>query len=313
MSSLFVNLNAPDGPLPGVFTIPRPDGPYFGRVIHAELDHHTPPFARKPPAFRHPHYHIVLVTSGQGEFDIDGELCPVHPGSIFFTTPRQSHQFLNAGEDNARYAEVTFELVHPDGRTLDLEFHDLLFAWTKQPCNPLTSRLLPPAFVNVLASQIGTLVDRGRATPRPDDLELGMLLMEILTTVFRGLFKQQTIPPDKIDRVRDIIRAGYRAELRLTTLAKESGLSPAHLSRRFKARFGRSPIDYQLDLRLRSACALMRTGDDPLAVIAAAVGFDDVYYFSRLFRRRLGEPPGAFRQRLRAGVKPRSKARQSKS
>lgn len=296
MPRLFVNLNPERAPLPGILTLARPDGLYFGRVIHAEVDHYTPPRARRPPPYEHSHYHVILVTSGKGAFEIDGKLWPTKPGAIFFSAPGQSHQFLNAGNDTTRYAEVTFEFVKSGGKTLDVDFHVLLSEWTKQPCEPVISRLLAPPAARVLASGIAALVDRGRAEPRPDDLELGVLLAEILIFAFREVFLDAAPPPDKIDRAREIIRSRYKEALDVPTLAKEVGLSPAHLSRRFKARFGRAPIDYQLDLRLRAACELLRTRPEPLSIIAAAVGFEDVYYFSRLFSRRLGQAPGEFRR-----------------
>ncbi|RRJ96371.1 AraC family transcriptional regulator [Opitutaceae bacterium TAV4] len=299
MSQLFVNLNTP-ARLPGILTVQQPEGPYYGRVIHAESNHYTPPQSRRSPPFVHNHYHIVLVTAGRGFFEIEGKNWSATPGEVFFTSPRQSHQFLNSGRDTTRYAEVTFEFVHPGSgstiKMLGLDFAGLLSAWTNRLCEPVLSRRLPKALARVLAGKIEALVNRGRASPQPDDLELGALLAEILTVVFRNVFRKEAAAPDKIDQVRDVIRTRYREELHLTTLAKDAGLSPSHLSRRFKARFGRSPISYQLELRLQSACELLRTRGESLAEIAAAVGFEDVFYFSRLFRRRLGEAPGSFRK-----------------
>ncbi|EIQ00547.1 DNA-binding domain-containing protein, AraC-type [Opitutaceae bacterium TAV1] len=300
MSQLFVNLND-SAHLPGILAVHQPEGPYYGRVIHAEFDHYTPPQSRRPPPFTHSHYHIVLATSGKGTFEIAEETWPASPGRAFFTSPRQSHQFLNSGHDTTRYAEVTFEFVHPDGKMLALDFTGLLSAWTNQPCQRVLSRQLPKALAGVLGGKIQALVNRGRASPQADDLELGAMLAEILTVVFRNIFRREAASaPDKIDQVRDVIRSHYRDNLNLTALAKQAGLSPSHLSRRFKARFGRSPISYQLELRLQSACELLRTRSEPLTEIAAAVGFEDVFYFSRLFRRRLGEAPGSFRRALQA-------------
>lgn len=308
MARLFVNLNPLDGRLPGILTVAHSGVLYFGRVIHAEVDHYAPARTRRPPSYEHAHYHIVLVTGGRGFFEIGGKLWPTKPGAIFFSAPGQLHQFLNAGNDTTRYAEVTFEFVTQGGDKLAIDFSELLSEWTKRSCDPVVCRQLTPPLARMIAGRIATLVDRGRAEPRPDDLELGALLTEILTFTYREVFQCEAAPPDQVDRLRDIIRSRYREELHLTALAKEVGLSAAHLSRRFKARFGRAPIDYQLELRLRSACELLRTREDSLAEIASAVGFEDVYYFSRLFRRRLGEAPGAFRRALRLGARDESSA-----
>ncbi|WP_052360775.1 AraC family transcriptional regulator [Geminisphaera colitermitum] len=298
MDRFFVNLNSVTDGLPGILTIPRPDGLYFGRVIRAKIDYQAPPRPRRPSPYHHMHYHIVLVTGGAGVFDISGELLPTKPGAVFFTSPGQPHQFTNVGRDTTRYTELTFEFVRADGQALDLAFAEMLSTWTKRRCNPVVRHQLLPAQARMLGGGIAALVNRGQAVPRPDDLELGGLAAEILTMLFRTVFQHGGPPPDKIDRARDIIRARYREKICLTALAKEVGLSPAHFSRRFKDRFGRAPIDYQLELRIRSACELLRTSSEPLASVAAAAGFDDVYYFSRLFRQRLGEAPGRFRRAI---------------
>jgi len=304
MRRLFVNLNAANAataPLPGILAVSRPEGPYFGRVIHAEADHYAPARSRRLPPYRHRHYHIVLVTEGSGFFAIDDAMHPAREGMVFLTSPRQPHQFLNAEGDTTRYAELTFEFLRADGHPLALDFAAMLSAWVRRRCDPLVSRALPPVQARVLAGAMAALADRGLAAPRPDDLELGGLLAEVLVLVYRMVFERAGVPEDPVGRARELIRARYREPLRMAALAAEVGLSPSHFSRRFKKRFGRAPVDYQLDLRLQSACQLLRTSAEPLAGIAAAVGFDDVYYFSRLFRRRMGEPPGRFRRGVQAG------------
>lgn len=296
MRRLFVNLNEATDALPGILMVCLPDGIYYGRVIHAEADHYAPPGLRRRPPYRHMHYHIVLVTGGSGSFEIADRILPARPGTVFFTSPGQPHQFLNAGHDTTRYAELTFEFVRPDGDPLGLDFTELLSLWIHQQCNPVICHLLSPAQARLLGGGILSLVNRGLSGTRPDNLELGGLLAEVLTMIFRAVFQRGAAPPDPINRARDIIRARYREKLQITPLAREVGMSPAHFSRQFKLCFGRAPIDYQLELRLRSACELLRTSAEPLSTIAAAVGFDDVYYFSRLFRQRLGETPGRFRR-----------------
>ena len=42
--------------------------------------------------------------------------------------------------------------------------------------------------------------------------------------------------------------------------------------------------------------SMLRSSPELLKAIAAAVGCPDIYYFSRLFRRRFGVPPGRYRR-----------------
>ena len=143
---------------------------------------------------------------------------------------------------------------------------------------------------------IDALVSRQNHVRPADDLELNAILASVLTASFEGMFRVrdriENADANALDPVRDYIRVHYSEDLSLRTLSQMAGMTPNYFSRRFKQFFGRTPIDYQLDLRMRHACVLLKTADLKLSDVAAAVGFDDVYYFSRLFKRRVGIAPG---------------------
>jgi AraC-like DNA-binding protein/mannose-6-phosphate isomerase-like protein (cupin superfamily) len=268
---------------------------YRARVIHAEFDHYNKPLVRSPEPHRHDCYHVVLVTGGKGHFIVDGQRCPTYAGRIYFTGPGQFHQFMNTGNSSTRYSEVTFELISPAGESLQLSLAEMLELWTNQPCDRLSGATLSPAAVRHLEGKLVQMIELGRA--QATDLELNIQLAEILMQVFFHAF-QKTVPvhPQRLDAIRDYIRTHYQEKLSLTDLAARACLTPNYLSRHFKSLYGQTPIDYQIDLRLRSACGLLKTVNDTLDQIAHHVGFDDVYYFSRLFTKRIGQSPGRYRR-----------------
>jgi len=236
----------------------------------------------------------VLVTGGSGRFFIEGKIHPTSPGQIYLTGPGQEHQFMNTGSDSTRYAEITFELIDAKGKSMRLRFEEMLSVWTNQPCEFVAGTMLAPAAVRLLEGKMERLIEIGRA--QSGDLELNLQLAEILTHVFFAAFRHVApTEPQSLDAIRNYIRTHYQEKLSLTDLAKQAHLTPNYLSRHFKELYGQTPIDYQIDLRLRSACGLLKTVNDPLDQIARHVGFEDVYYFSRLFSRRIGQPPGRYR------------------
>lgn len=83
----------------------------------------------------------------------------------------------------------------------------------------------------------------------------------------------------------------------VAAVAAGLGLSPGHVSARFKAERG-LPLKRWLDTRRaeRAAWLLVHTTDS-IAAIAQAGGFDDAFVFSRFFRRITGESPSRFRRR----------------
>ncbi len=81
----------------------------------------------------------------------------------------------------------------------------------------------------------------------------------------------------------------------LTRMAAMVNLSPNRFSVLYRRFFGQSPIDDLLAARIELAKYHLRSSTETLEVIADACGFGNVYYFSRVFKERVGCPPGKFR------------------
>ena len=79
-------------------------------------------------------------------------------------------------------------------------------------------------------------------------------------------------------------------------LATIAGLSPFHFSRAFRNSFGDSPHRYLLRRRIECSQGLMLSTKDSLAEIALNCGLVDQAHFGKLFRRLVGESPGAWRR-----------------
>ena len=77
-------------------------------------------------------------------------------------------------------------------------------------------------------------------------------------------------------------------------------MSDAHLSRTFKKEYGTGPIDYIARVRIRAAKKLIAEQKLKLTEIAAAVGYPDAKYFSRVFRRITGVSPADYRADVRS-------------
>lgn len=84
------------------------------------------------------------------------------------------------------------------------------------------------------------------------------------------------------------------------SLAKAAGLSRAAFARRFQAELGVPPRRFLADRRMELASRLLAEGDESLAGVAAQIGYESEFAFSRAFKRHHGEAPGAFRRRIRA-------------
>lgn len=79
-------------------------------------------------------------------------------------------------------------------------------------------------------------------------------------------------------------------------LATLCGLGVRQFLRRFTAAVGMSPGQYALERRVALAADALARGEEPIEEIAARLGFADRFHFSKLFRRRVGVPPAAYRR-----------------
>ena len=83
----------------------------------------------------------------------------------------------------------------------------------------------------------------------------------------------------------------YMRSISLDTISKSIYLSPAYISKVFKEEMGVSPINYLIKIRLAKARELLLEGRLSIKSVARSVGYEDVYYFSKLYKKYHAVPP----------------------
>lgn len=89
----------------------------------------------------------------------------------------------------------------------------------------------------------------------------------------------------------------YMEPVTLEDVADHVHLSPYYLSKGFKEFYGVTFIDYLTDVRVRMAKDLMVNSSGSLKEIGFQVGYNDPNYFSRVFKKKTGIPPSAYRDK----------------
>ena len=107
-------------------------------------------------------------------------------------------------------------------------------------------------------------------------------------------------PPRAADPLMDSARSEIASRISerfaMSEIAENAGLTPVALLRRFRRAFGQTPSEYLSELRIGLAERLLCETDLPLAAIAVECGYENEYYFSTCFRKKVGVPPGAYRR-----------------
>jgi AraC-like DNA-binding protein len=125
---------------------------------------------------------------------------------------------------------------------------------------------------------------------------LAALLLELVAAADApGPARRQ--PAEDFLRLRDAIENGFATERRVAAYARRLGYSTRTVDRLARANAGvtaKALIDERVVLE---AQRMLLHGDEPVAAIAGALGFDDPSNFSRYFTQRAGTTPAAFRRR----------------
>jgi transcriptional regulator GlxA family with amidase domain len=81
-------------------------------------------------------------------------------------------------------------------------------------------------------------------------------------------------------------------------MAARAGMRPRSFARRFRAATGLPPIDYVHAIRIEEAKQLLETGALGVEDVGHAIGYEDAASFGRLFKRRAGITPAAYRRKF---------------
>jgi transcriptional regulator GlxA family with amidase domain len=103
---------------------------------------------------------------------------------------------------------------------------------------------------------------------------------------------------DRLGELQLWILDHVQEDLPLERLAVQAGMSPRHLTRRFRAELGLSPAAYVAKVRLEEARRRLESGTGSLKDVARRCGFADEQNLRRAFRRGLGVAPSEYRERF---------------
>lgn len=99
----------------------------------------------------------------------------------------------------------------------------------------------------------------------------------------------------QFSRVHDLIESSMARGIGVAEMAAAAGVSPFHFMRRFRATRGESPHQFLMARRLARARELVVRTNDPLAMIASAVGYSSQAHMTAAFRAGFGVTPAWFR------------------
>jgi AraC-like DNA-binding protein len=235
-------------------------------------------------------HNLILVYHGEAELICNDKSFHVKPGHLVYFKPgdyRKGHTFpdnlMECYTVNFLYTIPVMQDNQWKLIPLDLPFETVEYIHDSF----LYSRLLElfSKFTKTFLSQSDHRIIRGRA-----------IFTEILSLMIQ--WKSGNFIYDNTRRIEQVINymiENYTEPLNLADLSNNFKISPSYLSSLFKSVTGKSPISYLINIRLHKAKELLIDGHT-VSETAQKVGFNDLFYFSRCFKKNEGLTPSQYKQ-----------------
>jgi AraC-like DNA-binding protein len=230
------------------------------------------------PSHAHDEPELVLCTGGVIAIEVGGISLEGRVGQLYVLPARVPHAVRSAGPwENicVLYADGD-SLLDTAARTIDVAAEPQLALWLRD---------------------LAFLHDSHPKAPGPvaDSLLLATLLRIAEVEQYRrsmsGLHPRLAAALDYLHRRPD-------ANLTAGELARATATSYSHLSSLFRAGFGCGPLEYHRRQRMERAQTLLLDPYVSVGEVALRLGFDDLNYFVRVFRKTFGVSPNRWRRSL---------------
>lgn len=147
-----------------------------------------------------------------------------------------------------------------------------------------------------LAEYIVAWYQRGRLD-EPPARRLGQSLLEELAHIHRTPTPERAKHPIRLMQMVEYAQNHLGERLSIDQLAAIGHCSTSTVHRLFRQAFGVAPMDWIIDWRMRQAARRLSTTSLSVGTVGREVGIDDPYYFSKLFRIRMGVTASEYRKR----------------
>mgnify|MGYP000571286755 CR=1 FL=1 len=230
---------------------------------------------------------LIYCINGQGFIHMDEKKSIVKRDTLVLIPKNTPHYYGSDMKD-----PWTIYWIHFLGSNAEYYFN---FNRNNQTTLPVSMQKLPKA--KALFSDIIDCLEKGYT--QDVLIYISQILANLLGTFFfmnhdnsLGLREKNSMIEESIF----FMTTHLEFPLTLADLAQQANLSPTHYSYLFKKRTGFSPMDYFIRVKVQKACQQLDLTNLKVNEIAKSLGFQDPYYFSRVFRKIMQHSPSSYRE-----------------
>ena len=250
----------------------------FGKYVTA-TNHHTK---------RHNHTDnlVIFCFNGAGQFSTTKCHGMIKKGDVLFLPKGIEHQYKSSNKE-----PWSIYWVHIEGHLFE-QFMDFIGVNNSNLIFNISNQA---AFIDEFEQLLST---------RNKSYQLSSFILA--SNIIKKMFALFTVnSPSKLEqskqdfnlsKVTSFMEENISQKINLQEIADSLKLSKFYFAKKFLQHTGVSPIRYFLELKIKHACKLLDESNISVKDVALKIGYDDPYYFSRLFKKIMGLSPTQYRQ-----------------
>ena len=216
---------------------------------------------------------FLLVEKGDFLYEWNDEKVRLKPGSLIYL-PCGSKHILTITTEEAAFTDIRFTMLDCNGEsiifsTTPFVFEEKVKQHVIDNIHDLTNEFC--RFSNALRR-----------------LTLLSSILDELTAEYEHTLDARIAP------ILNYLNEHCNEKINCDELSKLCYLSKSQMYKIFKKKIGCSPIEYRNRLLLEKACELLCTKEYSVQEVANVLGFENAYYFSRLFKKHFNIPPSKY-------------------
>jgi AraC-like DNA-binding protein len=232
-------------------------------------------------------FDLWYALAGSGEMRIRGQTYPIRKGSCFLVRPGDIPEATQFLDDRLQVIFIHFQCANMRDNSPSADFI------------PNRHTVITETYsFEMLLNRIMELEERNAEWK---DLEFDLIMKQL----FLQLYRQQSAIEENnrweskhgrllsriISHIKDV--PGYR--ISHSELAEKVSMSPEYLNKLFKRYTGKSLKHFMIEARLERALHLLQETSMNVSQVAEALGYGNIYLFSRQFKEQYGRPPSDFK------------------
>ena len=226
-------------------------------------------------------YGLVIPFRGRANFSFKGTVYKMHPQMIVHAGSEMDIVIEPTSAEPWEYAVVHYTIADEE-KTIFPQANEHFAIKLDE---------------NIKLIELVSQLEKHYATPgNTAKLQAKVLFMQLIEEILMCAKRQIHCSNDSITEVISYIHEHYNSIASVTELAEQFDIERRRFAYLFMRSTGMSPVQYITEIRLKRAQELLRMTSYSVASIAEYVGYQDHFYFSRLFKKHVGVSPSIYRK-----------------